>query len=226
MHTTYGITPTAGQYAFFLGILENAGKLNEADTLLQNLALPAGLDSWASLVSDFRTYADVPRTYLGHECASDYDAVADVYANLELREAANRLTALHKCLEAWKNPGVATVESEEEVNLMRGTELTAKIEKMKVTFKDGKRIVKRSPTSDKAKEEALCGHCEKLAIAFGLINTPPGTTLRVSKNLRVCADCHNATKIISKIEKRDIIIRDAYRIHHFKGGECSCNDFY
>ena len=80
--------------------------------------------------------------------------------------------------------------------------------------------------SDKAKEDNLCGHCERLAIAFGLINTAPGATIRVSKNLRVCADCHNATKVISKIEKRDIIIRDSCQIHHFKDGECSCDDFY
>ena len=226
MHATYGITPTVSQYAQFIKILENAGRLNEANTFLQNFALPSCLDSWASLLSTYGTYANAQTTILGHECVSDYDVITDVYANVELRDRANRLTALHKSLEAWKNPGVAMIEDEHEVSLMRGTELTAKIEKLKVTFKDGKRVVKRSPSSDKAKEEALCGHCEKLAIAFGLINTPPGTTLRVSKNLRVCADCHNATKIISKIEKRDIIIRDAYRIHHFKGGECSCNDFY
>jgi hypothetical protein len=36
----------------------------------------------------------------------------------------------------------------------------------------------------------LCHHSKKLAIAFGLINTPPGTPLRIFKNLRVCGDCH------------------------------------
>jgi hypothetical protein len=55
----------------------------------------------------------------------------------------------------------------------------------------------------------LCHHSEKLAIAFGLISTPPGTPLRISKNLRVCADCHTSTKFISKIVGRVIIVRDA-----------------
>jgi hypothetical protein len=36
----------------------------------------------------------------------------------------------------------------------------------------------------------LCHHSEKLAIAFGLINSAPGTPLCIRKNLRVCCDCH------------------------------------
>ncbi|KAF9621930.1 hypothetical protein IFM89_029150 [Coptis chinensis] len=48
-------------------------------------------------------------------------------------------------------------------------------------------------------KDSLCGHSEKLAIAFGLISTPNGTPLRIIKNLRVCGDCHKATKFISKL---------------------------
>src|SRR5205823_3700891 len=47
-------------------------------------------------------------------------------------------------------------------------------------------------------EEVLCSHSEKLAIAYGLMSTPPETSLIVGKNLRVCGDCHQAIKLISK----------------------------
>ena len=47
--------------------------------------------------------------------------------------------------------------------------------------------------------QMLMRHSEKLAIAFGLISTAPRLTLRVFKNLRICGDCHNAAKLISKI---------------------------
>ncbi|PNX90116.1 pentatricopeptide repeat-containing protein at2g15690-like protein, partial [Trifolium pratense] len=50
-----------------------------------------------------------------------------------------------------------------------------------------------------AKEQALLYHSERLAIAYGLISTPPRTPLRIIKNLRVCGDCHNAIKIMSRI---------------------------
>ena len=79
---------------------------------------------------------------------------------------------------------------------------------------------------EEQKENILGHHSEKLAIAFGLMNTSPGTTIRITKNLRVCGDCHSATKFISKIVDREIIVRDANRFHHFKDGLCSCGDFW
>ncbi|KAI8018777.1 putative pentatricopeptide repeat-containing protein [Camellia lanceoleosa] len=77
-----------------------------------------------------------------------------------------------------------------------------------------------------AREEALSYHSERLAIAFGLINTSAGTTLRITKNLRICGDCHNTIKFISKIVNRVIIVRDMHRFHHFDNGICSCGDYW
>ncbi|KAF7128174.1 hypothetical protein RHSIM_Rhsim11G0096100 [Rhododendron simsii] len=79
---------------------------------------------------------------------------------------------------------------------------------------------------EEEKETALRYHSEKLAIAFGLLKTTPDTTIRIVKNLRVCDDCHNATKLISKIYNRKIIVRDRVRYHHFENGACSCQDFW
>lgn len=79
---------------------------------------------------------------------------------------------------------------------------------------------------EEAKERALMHHSERLAIAFGLINTPPGTTIRVMKNLRICGDCHNFIKVLSSIEGREFIVRDNKRFHHFRDGSCSCGDYW
>jgi len=77
-----------------------------------------------------------------------------------------------------------------------------------------------------AKARALMYHSERLAIAFGLVSTPPGTLLRVMKNLRICGDCHNAVKLIAKVTGREIVVRDNKRFHHFKDGVCSCGDYW
>ncbi|KAK4368675.1 hypothetical protein RND71_012467 [Anisodus tanguticus] len=77
-----------------------------------------------------------------------------------------------------------------------------------------------------AKEQALMYHSERLVIAYGLICTPARTTLRIIKNLRICDDCHNAIKIMSKIVGRELIVRDNKRFHHFRDGKCSCNDYW
>ena len=60
----------------------------------------------------------------------------------------------------------------------------------------------------------------------GLLKTKATSGIRVAKNLRVCADCHEVTKIISKLYEREIIVRDRVRFHKFADGSCSCKDFW
>ncbi|XP_017255622.1 pentatricopeptide repeat-containing protein At2g02980, chloroplastic [Daucus carota subsp. sativus] len=79
---------------------------------------------------------------------------------------------------------------------------------------------------DKEKENDLCEHSERLAIAYGLFKTKAPTVIRVVKNLRACDDCHEVTKIISKLYMREIIVRDRLRFHKFVNGSCSCGDFW
>ena len=74
------------------------------------------------------------------------------------------------------------------------------------------------------KAEIFCGHSERQAVAFGLINTVPGMPIWVSKNLYMCESCHNTVKFISKVVRREISVRDTEHFHHFKDGVCSCGD--
>ncbi|XWS11859.1 hypothetical protein CRYUN_Cryun37aG0037200 [Craigia yunnanensis] len=75
-----------------------------------------------------------------------------------------------------------------------------------------------------SKAEIFCGHSERLAVAFGLINTVPGTPIWVTKNLHMCQSCHSTIKFISKIVRREISVRDTEQFDHFKDGICSCGD--
>ncbi|XP_071722934.1 pentatricopeptide repeat-containing protein At4g16835, mitochondrial-like [Rutidosis leptorrhynchoides] len=79
---------------------------------------------------------------------------------------------------------------------------------------------------EELKEQLLLRHSEKLDVVFGLMKVPIGLPIRVFKNLRVCGDCHTAINIISAIERREIIVRDTTRFHHFKDGLCSCGDYW
>ena len=79
---------------------------------------------------------------------------------------------------------------------------------------------------DEQKEWALAIHSERLALSYGLISTTPHTTLRIVKNLRVCNDCHSMIKLVSKITRRKIVVRDRNRFHHFENGACSCGDYW
>ena len=107
--------------------------------------------------------------------------------------------------------------------------------------------ITRPLKSDETIASALCGHSERLAIAWNFVESPATTRIQVTKNLRVCGDCRELngffvshhrffsyifhldafTKLIALIRQCDIIVRDANRIHHFgKDGRCSCNDYF
>ncbi|GAB4840716.1 hypothetical protein Ancab_021481 [Ancistrocladus abbreviatus] len=45
---------------------------------------------------------------------------------------------------------------------------------------------------DKEKGDLLLGHGEKLALAYAILTSAPGATIRITKNLRVYRDCHLA----------------------------------
>ncbi|CAF1445957.1 unnamed protein product [Adineta steineri] len=76
-------------------------------------------------------------------------------------------------------------------------------------------------------ESVLCSHSERLAIAFNFIEGRKPSFIQITKNLRVCGDCHQATKLIAKIRQVEIVVRDASCIHHFStNGTCSCQDHF
>ena len=79
---------------------------------------------------------------------------------------------------------------------------------------------------EEQKGALLCFHSEKLAVSFGLIGMPMEKTIRIMKNLRMCGDCHNAIKFISKVVKREIVVRDTNHFHHFEDGVCSYGDYW
>ncbi|CAF1288256.1 unnamed protein product [Adineta steineri] len=76
-------------------------------------------------------------------------------------------------------------------------------------------------------ESVLCSHSERLAIAFNFIEGRKPSSIQITNNLRVCGDCHQATKLIAKIRQVEIVVRDANCIHHFStNGTCSCQDHF
>ncbi|CAF0880691.1 unnamed protein product [Adineta steineri] len=87
--------------------------------------------------------------------------------------------------------------------------------------------ITRSLNENETVESVLCGHSERLAIAWNFVVNPNRSHIQITKNLRVCGDCHESTKLIAMIRQCEIIVRDANRIHHFhKNGQCSCNDCF
>lgn len=172
------------------------------------------------------------------ENAGAYSLLANTYASFGKWDDVAKVRKLMKDRGVKKDPGCSWIEIKNKVHVFgvedgrhpQTQEIYAMLEKLSREIREEGYVPNMKfvlhDIKEERKEQILCHHSEKLAIAFGLINTPHGTTLRIIKNLRACGDCHTATKFISKVVGREIIVRDANRFHHFKGGSCSCGDYW
>ncbi|MQL97614.1 hypothetical protein Taro_030308 [Colocasia esculenta] len=84
------------------------------------------------------------------------------------------------------------------------------------------------PPSLASRRRHTAGH-RRSPVAY--VRHPPSSAERpaaiaVTKNLRVCEDCHTIIKFISKIVEREIILRDVNIYHTFRDGKCSCGDYW
>ncbi|CAL5401335.1 unnamed protein product [Camellia sinensis] len=246
MKDDYGIEPTSDHYACVVDLLGRAGQLEEAYELVN--AMPYEFDkigAWSSLLGACRIHQNVEfgeiaaknLLCLEPNVASHYVLLSNIYSSASLWDKATEVRKNMKEMGVRKEPGCSWIEFDDEVHkFTAGDSLHPQSEKLHGFLETlAERMRKEGYVPDTScvlhnvdeeeKENLLCGHSEKLAIAFGILNTPPGTTIRVAKNLRVCNDCHVATKFISKIVGREIIVRDLRRFHHFRDGSCSCGDY-
>ncbi|XP_010260649.1 PREDICTED: pentatricopeptide repeat-containing protein At5g48910-like [Nelumbo nucifera] len=246
MDQEYGITPKVEHYGCVVDLLSRAGRLAEAEDLINSMPIKPNVVVWGALLGGCRIYKDNERgervvkqiLELESEHSGSYVYLANVYASIgRLDDAANCRLMMQKN-GVTKTPGCSWIEVNNTVHeFFMGDKSHPQADKiysmvrelglrMKVAGYKPKTDLVVHNIDEEEKEDALSTHSEKLAIAFGLISTSEGTTIRIVKNLRVCNDCHDAAKIISRIVGREIIVRDRSRFHQFKGGRCSCNDFW
>ncbi|QCE13214.1 pentatricopeptide repeat-containing protein At3g57430, chloroplastic [Vigna unguiculata] len=247
MKASHGIEARADHYACLVDLLGRSGRIKEACELIHTM--PSNLnkiDAWSSLLGACRIHQSVEigeiaaknLLLLEPNVASHYVLLSNIYSSAGLWEQAIEVRKKMKEMGVRKEPGCSWIEHGDEVHKFlagdgshpQSKELHEYLETLSQRMRKEGYVPDTScvlhNVDDEEKETMLCGHSERLAIAFGLLNTLPGTTIRVAKNLRVCNDCHVATKIISKIVDREIILRDVRRFHHFKNGTCSCGDYW
>ncbi|EFJ35715.1 hypothetical protein SELMODRAFT_80662, partial [Selaginella moellendorffii] len=243
----FSITPTPELYGCVVDLLGRAGRIQEAVDIVLKLSgcLPDGI-LWMTLLGACRTHNKTDQAKAAAEQVLERDpshsgayvVLSNVYAAAGDWDGVNRMRKLMRSRGVKKEPGRSSIEILNRVHeFLEGdrshprrhpiyAELDVLNSEMRAAgyIPDTKMIL--HDVEDERKEDMLFYHSERLAIAFGLISTPPGTPLRVIKNLRVCSDCHTATKYISKLRGREILVRDTHRFHNFKDGRCSCKDYW
>ncbi|KAF2311609.1 hypothetical protein GH714_025228 [Hevea brasiliensis] len=206
---TKSVTPEMKHYACMVDMLGRAGLLQEAFDLIKEMPAPPNDSVWGALL-----------------------LACKIHGNMELGKiAANNLFQLepnHTGYYVLMSNIYAAQTADHENPYWQ--EVYRKVESLTIEMKLAGYIPDLScalhDVEEEDKEHILNYHSEKLAVAFGILMIDSGMAIRVTKNLRVCNDCHLAFKYISCIYGRRIIVRDANRFHHFQGGSCSCKDYW
>eukprot|EP00249_Psilotum_nudum_P023602 c28935_g13_i2 orf=32-1021(-) len=246
MITDFGVVPTTDHCVCMIDLLGRAGRLDEAEEFVNRMSFQPRAVGWMTLLGACKIHGDVELGKRAAEQVLDvepqnaavYVALSNVYAAVGMWDDVEDVRKLMVERDAKKEPGCSSIEVGSHVHEFSARErLHPQIEEILTELKRLNAQIKEEgyvpdtklvlhDVAEDQREYLICQHSEKLAIAFGLISTPPGTLLRITKNLRVCPDCHSATKFISKITAREIVVRDSIRFHHFQDGECSCGDYW
>ncbi|WVZ79987.1 hypothetical protein U9M48_027507 [Paspalum notatum var. saurae] len=246
MVTFYSIKPTVQHYTCLVDVLGHSGRFKEASDLIEGMSVEPDSGIWGALLNGCKIHKNVEQAELclqklielEPEDAGNYVLLSNIYAQSGKWEKAAKARKLMTNKGLKKIIACSWIELKGkchgflvgDASHPRSNEIYEELERLEGIMSQAGYVPDTTTVfhnvEDDEKRNMVRGHSERLAIAFGLISTPPGTRLLVTKNLRVCEDCHVVIKLISKIMQREIIIRDVNRYHHFVNGECTCKDHW
>ncbi|KAI5667432.1 hypothetical protein M9H77_17285 [Catharanthus roseus] len=246
MQSDYGIEPQLEHYGCLIDLLGRAGQVKEAEEIIRTMPMMPNAALWRSLLGAARVhgYSEIGETALKYlielepETSGNYVLLSNLYATVNRWDDVKRVRNLMKEQAIKKLPGTSTVEINGAIHeFASGDKTHPKAKTIYLKLEDiNRRLQEHGHKSrtievlfdieEEDKEDHLSYHSERLAIAFALIECNSDSPIKIIKNLRVCNDCHESTKLISKIYGREIIVRDRIRFHNFRDGNCSCLDYW
>ena len=246
MARDYRVEPQIDHYGCMVDLLGRVGRLEEAYDLIRTMKMTPDHIMLGTLLSACKMHKNLE---LGEQVAKEledrgqadsgtYVLLSHVYASSGKWKEAAQVRAKMKEAGMQKEPGCSSIEVNNEIHeFLLGDLRHPQKERIYEKLEELNRLLRLEgyhpekevvlqDIEDGEKEWALAMHSERLAICYGLISTEPCTMIRVMKNLRVCYDCHSAIKLIAKITRRKIVVRDRNRFHYFENGACSCGDYW
>ena len=245
MSRDHKIKPRAMHYACMIELLGQEGLLDEAFALIRSAPFKPTANMWAALLTACRVHENLElgkfaaqKLYgMEPEKLNNYIVLLNIYnSSGNLKEAAAVVQTLRrKGLRML--PACSWIEVKKQPYFFHSgdkshaqtKEIYQKVDNLMLEISKHGYVPERKyllPDVDDREKRVLLYHSEKLAIAFGLINTPGWTPLQIVQSHRICGDCHSAIKLIAMVTGREIVVRDASRFHHFRDGSCSCGDYW
>ncbi|XP_050370026.1 pentatricopeptide repeat-containing protein At4g21065 [Argentina anserina] len=246
MKEEYQIVPRIEHYGCMVDLLARAGLVKEAYEYIKDMHVPPNAVIWRTLlgactIHGLSALGEIARDHilqLEPRHSGDYVLISNLYASEHRWSDVQKVRRTMLREGVMKTPGYSIVELRNRVyEFTMGDRSHSQSDQIHAKLVEITKLLRQkgylphtenvlADIEEEEKENALSYHSEKIAIAFMLLNTAPGTPIRIWKNLRVCVDCHLAFKLISKVYDREIVVRDRSRFHHFRDGSCSCSDYW
>ncbi|KAL6643103.1 hypothetical protein ACP70R_021284 [Stipagrostis hirtigluma subsp. patula] len=243
MEDEYGIKPNLKHYTCMVDIMATAGLLEESLTLIQKMPLEPDACLWSTVLKACKLHSNLEIGEMAAKAlfelepnnTSNYMVLSNIYANIGLWDsteavrdamAGQGLRVERQCSWLYQGTTVHSFEagdlSHPAIDKILGTlkDLTIRMEQSGYPTRD------IEPYGNVEIDPLSCHHTEKMAACYGLISTCDHEPARISKNFRMCMECHSSMKFISKDKNREILVSDGCTYHHFKGGTCSCGDVW
>ncbi|KAK8953420.1 Pentatricopeptide repeat-containing protein [Platanthera guangdongensis] len=241
-----GVERKLEHYACAADLLGRAGRLNDAIHLIEGMPEKPDARIWSSLLGSCRIHGDIT---LGERAAEKlleldpnkaehYVLTSNLFAGSGRWDDVRRVRKMLRNNGLRKDPGCSWIDVKGQLHCFTAGDgvnlksdeicrmwsvLEEKISKMGYVPDTGSVL---HEVDEAEKLVMLRRHSEKQAVVFGLLSTGAATKIRVNKNIRMCRDCHCAIKLVSKVARREIVVRDNKRFHHFRDGFCSCKDYW
>lgn len=246
MSQDFLITPRMEHYVCMVDLLGRAGLLYEAQNFIEKMPYDPDVCVWSALLAACKTHRNIELgeevsnkiQSMGHKNSGNFVILSNMYSVAGRWDDAAHVRIIQRDQGFKKSPGCSWVEINGVIHAFVGgdrshphsAEIYKKLEDLLMAMKSlGYQSESSSVFQDveeEEKESILLYHSEKLAVTFGILTLGSDKPILVTKNLRICGDCHEALKYITIITRREITVRDASRFHHFKDGICNCGDFW
>ncbi|XP_072971101.1 pentatricopeptide repeat-containing protein At1g19720 [Typha angustifolia] len=234
MITEYQLIPALEHYTRMVDLYGRSGRLREAFDLIENMPITPDSTVWDAFFTAARIYGNSRLAHLAAENLFKLEPKDPIIRRLHVN--VGDMSQVRKPKKERKlddSHGCCWIEVRNKVySFLTGVNVDVEtaVSELQVVTADPKLMLPVACDSwlefEEDKEEVAGIHSEKLAIAFGIINSPSFRSMHLIKSVRICSHCHTFAKSVSKLHRREILIKDPKCLHRFKDGKCSCRDFW
>ncbi|XP_073099888.1 pentatricopeptide repeat-containing protein At2g03880, mitochondrial-like [Elaeis guineensis] len=234
MTEVYKIKPSAQHYCCMVEVLGQVGMLREAEHFIDSvIPFEPGAPIWKALLSSSRVYENMKVAKHAAERLVELEPT-DIKTNILLQQvllASGKWEDVARLRKRSLKTSSSWIEIRENVHeFVSGQivtmEISNKLGEVARMMEELGYVADKNHWLHNVEDSRGKGthHAELMALAYGLVSLPHGTPIRVFMNARMCGACHSSCKFISTFVRREVVIKDTCKFHHFKDGKCSCKD--